>query len=79
MEALIRPIRNSRHVTVLYRIILEVSHVTLIITLVADDAFPNVAAKAEGGMRFAFPPYGYCPPESPAPPFHFSFCISPAL
>jgi len=30
-------------VTVLYRIVVEVIHVTLIITLVADDVFPKTS------------------------------------
>jgi hypothetical protein len=56
----------------LYRIVVEVINVTLIVTLVADGVFPKASRpnasfpllrgaglKAEGGMRFAFPPYGY--------------------
>ena len=57
--------------TMFYRIVADVIHVTLIITLVGDGVFPkasrpnasfftssNGGMKAEGGMRFAFPPCG---------------------
>jgi hypothetical protein len=61
-------------VTVLYRIVVEVIHVTLIVLLAADDVSPKAprpnasvlpsagaALKAGGGMRFAFPPYDLSP------------------
>jgi hypothetical protein len=43
MKACIRPIRSPCHMTVFYRIVVDVIHVTLIVTHITDDVFPKTS------------------------------------